>query len=75
MSKFSELFDSFTFNATLSFVSLAVLADLLVSTIASHGVTPPEGVRLVIWIVIAYHFISVAYKQYKEKLRGEISDE
>ena len=74
MSKFSEFFDSFTFNVTLSFVSLAVLANHLVSMFAARSFTP-GGVQLVIWIVIAYHFISVAYKQYKEKLLEEAKDE
>ena len=74
MSKFTELFDSFTFNATLSLVSLAVLADSLVSMIANRSFTP-GGLRFVIWIVIAYHFISVAYKQYKEKLEVDSNDE
>jgi len=74
MSKISEFFDSFTFNATLSFVSLAILADQLVSIIAARSFTP-GGLRFLIWIVIAYHFISVAYKQYKEKLETESKNE
>ncbi len=73
MSKFTELFDSFTFNATLSLVSLAILADSMVSMIAARSFTP-GGVRFIIWIVIAYHFISVAYKQYKEKLAVDAID-
>ena len=74
MSKFSELFDSFTFNATLSFVSLALLANHLLSMPTARSLTP-GGVQLLIWIVIAYHFISVAYRQYKEKLAEEQKDE
>ena len=74
MSKFSELFDSFTFNATLSFVSLAILADYLVSMITVRSFAP-GGVLFIIWIVIAYHFISVTYRQYKEKLPEEAIDE
>jgi hypothetical protein len=74
MSKLSELFDSFTWNATLSLVSLAMLAYYLVSMIAARSFAP-GGVLFVVWIVIAYHFISVAYKQYKEKLRQGASDE
>ncbi len=74
MSKFSEIFDSFTFNATLSFVSLATLADYLVSMIAVRSFEP-GGVMFIVWIVIAYHFISVAYKQYKEKLLEEAREE
>ena len=68
MSKFSELFDSFTWNATLSLVSLLVLADYLVSMIAARSFSP-GGILFIVWIVIAYHFISVAYRQYREKLR------
>jgi len=74
MSKFTELFDTFTWNATLSLVSLAVLADYLVSMIAARSLAP-GGVLFIVWIVIAYHFISVAYKQYKKKTRQEASDE
>ncbi len=74
MSKFSELFDSFTWNATLSLVSLAMLANYVVSMIAARSFAP-GGILFIVWIVIAYHFITVAYKQYKEKLRQETSDE
>ena len=74
MSKFSELFDSFTFNVTLSLVSLAMLANFLVSMISARSFAP-GGVLFIVWIVIAYHFITVAYKQYKEKLRQETSNE
>ena len=66
MSKLSELFDAFTFNATLSLVSLAVLANFLVSMIVARSFAP-GGVLFLVWIVIAYHFISVAYRQYKER--------
>ncbi len=74
MSRFTELFDSFTWNAALSLVSLAMLANYLVSMIAARSFAP-GGVLFIVWIVIAYHFISVAYKQYKEKLRQETNDE
>ena len=74
MKKFSEFFDSFTFNATLSLVSLAMLAKFLVSMISARNFAP-GGVLFIVWIVIAYHFVTVAYKQYKEKLRQESSNE
>jgi len=74
MSKFSELFDSFTFNATLSLVSLTMLANFLLSMISARSFAP-GGILFIVWVVIAYHFITVAYKQYKEKLRQESSDE
>ena len=74
MSKFSELFDSFTFNATLSLVTLTMLANFLLSMISARSFAP-GGILFIVWVVIAYHFITVAYKQYKEKLRQESSDE
>ena len=74
MSKINDLFNSFAWNATLSVVSLAMLANYLVSMISARSFAP-GGVLFIVWIVIAYHFISVAYKQYKEKLRQETSDE
>ena len=74
MSRLTELFDSFAWNAALSLVSLAMLANYLVSMIAARSFAP-GGVLFIIWIVIAYHFISVAYKKYKEKLRPETSEE
>ena len=74
MSKINDLFNSFAWNATLSVVSLAMLANYLVSMISARSFAP-GGVLFIVWIVIAYHFISVAYKQYKEKLRQEKSDE
>ena len=73
MSKITDLFDSFTWNATLSLVSLAMLANYLVSMIAARSFAP-GGVLFIVWLVIAYHFISVAYKQYKEKIRQKKSD-
>jgi len=74
MSKVSELFESFTFNATLSLVSLAMLANFLLSMISARSFAP-GGVLFIIWIVIAYHFITVAYRQYKEKLQQQSSKE
>ena len=74
MSKVSELFESFTFNATLSLVSLAMLANFLLSMISARSFAP-GGVLFIIWIVIAYHFITVAYRQYKEKLQQQSSEE
>lgn len=74
MSKFSDLFDSFTWNAAMSLVSLLMLANYLVSMIAASSFAP-GGVLFIVWIVIAFHFISVAYKQYKEKLRQKTSDD
>lgn len=74
MSKFHDLFDSFTWNAAMSLVSLLMLANYLVSMITASSFAP-GGVLFIVWIVIAFHFISVAYKQYKEKLRQKASDD
>lgn len=74
MSKFLDLFDSFTWNAAMSVVSLLMLANYLVLMIAGNSFTR-GGIFFIIWIVIAFHFISVAYKQYKEKLRREASND
>jgi hypothetical protein len=72
MSKFLDLFDSFTWNAAMSVVSLLMLANYLVSMIAAESIAR-NGLFFIVWIVIAFHFISVAYQQYKEKLRQEAS--
>ncbi len=72
MSKFLKLFDSFTWNAAMSLVSLLMLANYLVLMIAGNSFTR-GGVLFIVWIVIAFHFISVAYRQYKEKVRREES--
>ncbi len=74
MSKFWELIDSFAFNVTLSLVSLAAIAKNLVSMIVARSFAP-GGVWIIIWIVIAYHYIGLAYKQYREKLREEANNE
>ncbi len=71
MGRFTELIDSFTFNATLSLVSLLVLADNLVSMIVARSVTP-GGLMFLIWIVIAYHFISTTIRLYREKQAGNV---
>ena len=74
MNKFWELIDSFAFNVTLSLVSLAAIANNLVSMIVARSFAP-GGVWVIIWIVIGYHYISLAYKQYREKLREEANNE
>lgn len=64
MSKLSELINSFTFNLIMAFVSIAALAEKLVLVIAARSFAP-DGIWFLIWIVIAYHFISVSCRQYK----------
>ena len=74
MSKFWKLLDSFAFNVTLSLVSLAAIANNLIAMIAARSFAP-SGVWIIIWIVIAYHYISLALKQYKAKLRDGANDD
>jgi len=74
MSKFWELLDSFAFNVTLSIVSIAAMATNLVS-IMTAGSFAPGGVWIIIWAVIGYHYISLAYKQYKDRLQGNVNDD
>jgi len=73
MNRLWELIDSFAFNVTLSVVSLAAIASNLVSMIAARSFAP-GGVWVIIWIVIAYHYTGLAYKQYKERLREQADD-
>jgi len=74
MGKFSELFNSLPWNAAMSLLSIAMLASYLEPMIAARSFAP-GGVLFIVWIVIAYHFITVSYKQYKEKLQHETSKE
>lgn len=74
MSKLWELIDSFAFNVTVSLVSLAAIAKNLASMIVDRSFAP-GGVWIIIWIVIGYHYISLAYKQYNERLREQADDE
>jgi hypothetical protein len=74
MSKFWELLDSFAFNVTLSIVSVAAIATNLVSIIAARSFAP-GGVWIIIWAVIGYHYINLAYKQYKDRLQGNENDD
>jgi hypothetical protein len=74
MRKFWELLDSFAFNVTLSIASLAAIATNLVSMIAARSFAP-GGVWIIIWAVIGYHYISLAYKQYRESLRENANNQ
>jgi hypothetical protein len=74
MSKFWAFIESFGFNVTLSLVSLAAIAKNLVSMIAARSFAP-SGVWIIIWLVIAYHYISLARKQYKARLRDGANDD
>jgi len=74
MSKFWAFIDSFAFNVTLSLVSLAAIATNLISMISARSFAP-SGVWTIIWIVIAYHYISLARKQYMARLRDGANDD
>jgi hypothetical protein len=55
-----------TFNMAMSVVSVLILAEKLYALIVARSLTP-GGLMAVIWIVIAYHFVSVSYKGYKQE--------
>ena len=74
MSKLSDLFESFTWNLAMSLLSLLMLANYLVSMI-TKGSFGRSGFLFIVWIVIAYHFISVACKQCRKKLQGDTGDD
>jgi hypothetical protein len=50
----------------MSVVSVLILAEKLYALIVTRSLTP-GGLMAVIWIVIAYHFVSVSYKGYKQE--------
>ena len=50
----------------MSVVSVLILAEKLQVLISTRSFTP-GGLMLVIWMVITYHFVSVAYEGYKEE--------
>lgn len=57
---------SLTFNIVMIVVSLAVLAENVVSIQTSQALLY-DGVMIFIWIVLAVHFIRAAYRAYVEK--------
>lgn len=60
-SKFWHFSRSLTFNFVMTIVSLAVLTEKLVSIQNSEAVVL-DGAMIVIWIILAVHFIRAAYK-------------
>ena len=50
----------------MSVLSVVILAERLISLIVTRSLTP-GGAMAVIWMVIVYHFVSVAYKGYKQE--------
>ncbi len=59
MGKLANIFETLTFNIIMSMVALAALAKFLIEMIAARSFEP-GGLMFVIWIVIAYHFISAS---------------
>lgn len=57
---------SLTFNMAMCILSVGVFAEKLISLIVTRSLTP-GGLMAVIWMVIAYHFVSVSYKGYKQE--------
>jgi hypothetical protein len=60
--KIKTFFDSKWFNTIASILSIYVLADYVVEI----KETGQFKIMLIVWLVIAYHFISVSYKAWKK---------
>jgi hypothetical protein len=52
----------------MSIVALAMLANYLFSMVAA-GSFAPGGLLFIVWIVIAYHFVSASIAALKERRR------
>ena len=61
--KIKTFFNSKWFNTIASILSIYILADIILEIRA----TGQFKIMLIIWLVIAYHFISVSYKAWKEE--------
>jgi hypothetical protein len=59
LGKFANIFETLTFNIIMSMVALAALAKFLIEMIAARSFEP-GGLLFIIWIVIAYHFLSAS---------------
>ena len=66
MGKFAHIFETLTFNIIASIVAFAMLAKFLIQMIAARSFEP-GGLLLIIWIVIAYHFISASITALKAR--------
>ena len=73
-SKFWRFSRSLTFNVVMIVVSLAVLAENVVSIQTSQA-PAYDGVMILIWIVLAVHFIRAAYKGYEEKSKHRVQQD
>ncbi len=61
--KIKAFFDSKWFNTVASILSIYILADIIEDIRA----TGQFKIMLIIWLVIAYHFISISYKAWKKE--------
>ena len=68
MSKFANIFETLTFNIIMSTVALAALAQFLIQMIAARNFETGD-LLFIIWIVIAYHFISASSTALKARRR------
>ena len=66
MGKFANIFETLTFNIIMSIVAVAALAKFLIAMIAARSFEP-GGLLFIIWIVIAYHFISASITALKAR--------
>lgn len=66
MGKLANIFETLTFNIIMSMVALAALAKFLIEMIAARSFEP-GGLLFIIWIVIAYHFISASLSALKAR--------
>ena len=68
MGKLANIFETLTFNIIMSTVALAALAQFLIQMIAARNFET-GGLLFIIWIVIAYHFISASITALKARRR------
>ncbi len=66
MGKFANIFETLTFNIIMSIVAFAMLAKFLIEMIAARSFEP-GGLLSIIWIVIAYHFLSASITALKAR--------
>ncbi len=66
MGKLANIFETLTFNIIMGIVALAALAQFLIQMIAARSFEP-GGLMFVIWIVIAYHFVSASITALKAR--------
>ena len=66
LGKLAHIFETLTFNIIMSILAFAMLAKFLIQMIAAHSFEP-GGLLFIIWIVIAYHFLSASITALKAR--------